>query len=265
MTRDAQFGPIVRMHALRVTPDQCTSLRDSVAAEIPLTIVANDVELATLLASPSDLKELTYGYLFTSGFIASADEATGFTCDNERWTAHVTIARSPDPSLTSKRLYTSGCGKCAMYTTVNELSLRVKLENLMCLGKQEVFDIAARLRDGTAAFVLTGSVHSAFLINTDDKREIVMDDVARHNAVDKVVGRALLEGFDFSRSILARSGRTSSEIVYKTRRCGIPITVARGAPTHQAVHLAKEMGITVIGFARPGSFNVYSCEERIVP
>jgi FdhD protein len=110
MAHDAQLCPIVRMHALRVTPDQCTSLRDSVAAEIPLTIVANDVELATLLASPSDLKELTYGYLFTSGFIASADEATGFTCDNERWTAHVTIARSPDPSLTSFRYRGAAAG-----------------------------------------------------------------------------------------------------------------------------------------------------------
>jgi FdhD protein len=151
-----------------------------------------------------------------------------------------------------------------MYTTINEISLKKPLESPMRVGKQRIFDIAERLQNGTPAFALTGSVHSAVLIHTSDKREIVMDDVARHNAVDKAVGRALLEGFDFSQSILARSGRTSSEIVYKTRRCGIPVTVARGAPTHQAVHLAKEMGITVIGFARPGSFNVYSCEERIV-
>jgi FdhD protein len=265
MNSDTGLDPVVQMDVVRITPDRRAPLRDAVAAEIPLTIVANDVEIATLLASPSDLKELTYGYLFTSGFIQSADEVTDFICDNERWSASVNITCPPDPSLMRKRLYTSGCGKCAMYTTINEISLKKPLESPMRVGKQWVFDIAERLQDGTSAFALTGSVHSAILIHTSDKREIVMDDVARHNAVDKAVGRALLEGFDFSQSILARTGRTSSEIVYKTRKCGIPITIARGAPTHQAVHLAKEMGITVIGFARAGSFNVYSCEERIVP
>jgi FdhD protein len=150
-----------------------------------------------------------------------------------------------------------------MYTTVNELSLRVSLENNLKLPKQAVFDIAKRLQDGTPAFVQTGSLHSALLMDIGAKREIVMNDVARHNAVDKAVGKALLEGFNFSQCILARTGRTSSEIVFKVRRCGIPITIARGAPTHQAVYVAKETGITVIGFARTGSFNIYSCEERI--
>ena len=102
MTHDDVFGPIVTMDALRVTPNSCTPLCDSVAAEIPLTIVANDVEIATLLASPSDLKELTYGYLFTSVFISSAEEATGFSCDTERWTAHIQLARSPDPGSYGK-------------------------------------------------------------------------------------------------------------------------------------------------------------------
>jgi FdhD protein len=263
MGYETEFGQIVHMDALRVTPEQCTVVRDAVAAEIPLTIVANDVELATLLASPSNIKELTYGYLYTSGFISSPEEATDFTCDVERWTAHVNLVHSPLPSITHKRLYTSGCGKCAMYTTVNELSLRVSLENNMKLPKQAVFDIAARLQEGTQAFVETGSVHSAILIDIGSRREVVMDDVARHNAVDKAVGKSLLEGFDFSHCILARTGRTSSEIVFKIRRCGVPITIARGAPTHQAVHVAKETGITVIGFARTGSFNIYSCEERI--
>lgn len=263
MANETEFGPIVQMNALRVTPEQCTAVHDAVAAEVPLTIVANDVELATLLASPSNIKELTYGYLYTSGFISSAGDAADFTCDVERWTAHINLAQSPLPSITHKRLYTSGCGKCAMYTTVNELSLRVSLKNSMKLPKRAVFDIAARLQDGTQAFVQTGSVHSAILVDMGSKREIVMDDVARHNAVDKAVGKALLEEFDFSHCILARTGRTSSEIVFKVRRCGMPITIARGAPTHQAVHVAKETGITVVGFARTGSFTIYSCEERI--
>lgn len=265
MTQNSEFGPVIEMDAVRVTPQGVTPLRDAVAAEIPLTIVANGVELSTLLASPSYLKELTYGYLYTSGFITKADDVTAFFCDAERWTANVEMAQTPDSEAIRKRLYTSGCGKCAMYTTMSEISLRRPLENATRIRRQQVFDMALRVQEGTPAFHRTGSVHSAFLIERETGREIVMDDIARHNAMDKVVGKAVIEGFDFPGCICVRTGRTSAEIVYKTKRCGIPITIARGAPTHQAVHLAREMGITVIGFARKGSFNIYSGGERVVP
>jgi len=263
MMHDRALGAAVEMDALKVTPEGATPFRDAVASEIPLTILANDVELATLLASPADIRELTYGYLYTSGFIKSPGDATGFSCDTQRWTASVTLAQTPDPALMRKRLYTSGCGKCAMYTTIGEVALRQPLRNSLCIDKQRVFDIAARLHGGTPLFAQTGAVHCAILVEQETGREIAVDDVARHNAVDKAVGRALFEGFDFARCILARTGRTSSEIVYKTRCCGISITIARGAPTHGAVHLAVEMGITLIGFAREQSFNVYSCPERV--
>ncbi|MDD5675980.1 MAG: formate dehydrogenase accessory sulfurtransferase FdhD, partial [Chitinivibrionales bacterium] len=159
--------------------------------------------------------------------------------------------------------YTSGCGKCAMYTTIGELFLKKKIENSTTLPRQKVFDLAEQLQKGTSIFSKTGSVHSAILIDLTTERQIARDDVARHNAVDKVVGRALVENLDFARCLLTRTGRTSAEIVYKIRKCGIPITIARGAPTHQAVHLAREMGITLIGFARERSFNIYAGAERI--
>jgi FdhD protein len=204
------------------------------------------------------------GYLFTSGFISAADEMTGYACDHERWVASVELARMPDPELMRKRLYTSGCGKCAMYTTVGELSMRQKLESSLKVDKKQILSLAQQVAGRSELFRLTGAVHSALLADPANGREIIMDDVARHNAVDKVVGKALAEAIDFSQCILARTGRTSSEIVYKVRRCGIQITIARGAPTHQAVHLAREMGITLIGFARDRSFNIYSCPERVV-
>jgi FdhD protein len=91
-----------------------------------------------------------------------------------------------------------------------------------------------------------------------------MDDVGRHNAVDKVVGRALLEGMDLSRCALLCSGRTSSDMLHKAKRAGIPVSVSRGAPTHQAVLQARSMGVTVVGFARGTSMTVYSHPERIV-
>ena len=257
------FGPVTEMNIVCVTQDNFFRFQDTIATEIPLTIAANDVELATLLASPSDLRELTLGYLYTSGYISTPEELEEYVCDRQRWTVNVHLSRMPDPSLMQKRLYTSGCGRCAMYTTVNEISLRKQLENSISVAKATIFEIASQLRKGTSMFIQTGSMHCSLLIEMDTGREILIDDVARHNSLDKVIGRAMTEKINFSRCILARTGRTSSEIIYKIRRCGIPITIALGAPTHQAVHLAREMGITVIGFAREDSFNLYSSDERV--
>lgn len=263
MNNRTDFGPVTEMDIIRITRENTFQTRDFIATEIPLTIVANDIELATLLVSPSDLKMLTLGYLFTSGYINSVEEFKEYTCDKKRWTVNVQISRTPDPSLMQKRLYTSSCGRCAMYTTLNEITLRKKIENPISISKDSIFDMAARLRKGTTLFGQTGSMHCSLLIELNTGRKIIIDDVARHNSVDKVIGKALSERFTFSQCILGRTGRTSSEIIYKIRRCGIPVTIALGAPTHQAVHLARDMGITIVGFARDNCFNIYSCAERV--
>jgi FdhD protein len=264
MSLNEDFGPCLDMDIVRVSGDGMTGALDQIAAEIPLTIEANGVEIATLLASPSHLEELVRGYLFTSGFINAAGEMKNFSCDRSRWLASVEVAQTPDPALLQKRLYTSGSGKCAMYTTVTELSMRRKLQNSLTVTRGQVVRLARLLKEGTPLFQKTGAVHTAILCDTVADRLITMDDVARHNAVDKVIGSALAEGVDLSRCICARTGRTSSEIMYKTRRSGIAVTLARGAPTHQAMYLAREMGITLIGFARENSFTIYSCAERIL-
>ncbi len=260
------LGLAVELEAVRMTADGGTAAtHEKVSAEIPLTITAGGAELATLLASPAGLRELTYGYLFTSGFIASVEEVKSFYCDETRWQAEVSLSHSPDTELLRKRLYTAGCGKCAMYTSVVEIMMRKPLESSLIVSRRRIFEWAARIKDGTPLFAQTGSVHTAILFEPETGREIVMDDVARHNAVDKAIGMALLTGLDMRRSVLARTGRTSSEIIYKARKAGIPVTIARGAPTHQAVLLARELGITLAGFAREESCTVYSFPERIVP
>ncbi len=90
-----------------------------------------------------------------------------------------------------------------------------------------------------------------------------MEDIGRHNAVDKVIGAGLMTSCDFSNTVVVCSGRTSSEILHKARRCGMPIILSRGAPTHQTILLALEMNMTVIGFARGNGFTVYSHAERV--
>jgi FdhD protein len=234
-----------------------------VATEVPLTIMANGIEIATLLASPANIRELTYGYLFTSGFINGANDVLNYHCDTQRWVAEATITKNPDPEMMRKRLYTSGCGKCAMYASVQEISLRRPVDSPLRISSALISDAASWINESSSVFKETGGVHAAGLIDKSMSVMLSADDVARHNAVDKVIGAALLEGRDINSLILVRTGRTSSEIVFKARRAGIAITISRGAPTHQAVLLAKEMGITLIGFARKGEFTAYSHKERI--
>jgi FdhD protein len=108
----------------------------------------------------------------------------------------------------------------------------------------------------------TGGVHSAALANGEAIR-IFMADIGRHNAIDKVIGKALLSGLNLADLVMLTSGRISSEIVLKVAHCGTPILVSRSAPTDRAVEMAKQVNLTVIGFARGSRMNIYSGEERI--
>jgi FdhD protein len=111
----------------------------------------------------------------------------------------------------------------------------------------------------------TRGVHSAALAPGGRLPASAIDDVGRHNAVDKAIGRALADGTDMASCVLASTGRVSSEILFKARRAGIPVVASFGAPTHQAVLLAREMGVTLVGFARGRRLTAFSHPERIVP
>ncbi len=94
--------------------------------------------------------------------------------------------------------------------------------------------------------------------------DMLIDDIGRHNAVDKIIGYGLVHGLDFSRSILLSTGRTSSEILHKAKRAAIPIVLSRGAPTHQTILLSRDMGVTVAGYGRSGSIIIYSNPDRVL-
>jgi FdhD protein len=110
----------------------------------------------------------------------------------------------------------------------------------------------------------THGVHTVAISINGDIPEIYFDDIGRHNAVDKSLGHCLLQGTDLSRAILLGTGRISSEILQKVKRAGIPLLLSRGAPTHQTVLQARDMGVTVVGFARAGNFTVYTHAERVI-
>lgn len=200
----SDFGPVIDMPVVRVTAGRTLSTEQPVATEVPFTIVANDVELATMLASPWHLKELAVGFLFTSGFIKSAAEVRECVIDPRRWVAYVTMDDTPDASITQRRMYTSGCGKGVMYASVSEMSARRPVESNMGLDAAQVVGIARWLATGSPQYRATGGLHTAALSNAGAEPERAIDDIGRHNAVDKVIGRGVMDAVDFSRRVLDR-------------------------------------------------------------
>lgn len=262
-TGDEAFGPSIAVDVFRVKDGVAEARVQQVATEVPFTIIANETELATMLCSPSDLEALTRGFLFVSGFIRSGDELLGCVLDTTRWVAHAELVRPPDPELIQRRVYTSGCGKGVMYGSLVELSSRRPPPSDLCVTVSDVAACAAWLQQASALYRSTGGVHTAALCEPGVEPQVTMDDIGRHNAVDKVIGWALQHACEFARRILITSGRVSSEILHKAARAGIPIIIARGAPTHQAVLRAAEAGIAIIGFARGRNFTVYAGASRI--
>jgi len=263
--RMSNLGTSHDFKVVRIRNDRVTHDTACIATEVPFTIVANELEIATLMCTPSDLKELTVGFLFTSGFIAGAHEIRRFVLDEQMWRADVEIERPPDPDILAKRLYTSGCGKGVMYASMVEVSSRHPLEEGFTISALRIPELMRWLLTSSDLHKNTGGVHTAALSVGGVTPTVFFDDVGRHNAIDKVIGRGLLDQADFSKSIIVSTGRTSSEILYKTKRSGVPVILSRGAPTHQTILLAQEMNLTVVGFARGGGFTIYTAPDRIVP
>ncbi|MDD4997271.1 MAG: formate dehydrogenase accessory sulfurtransferase FdhD [Syntrophales bacterium] len=233
-----------------------------ITEEVPLTIEVNGKELATLLSSPRDLKDLVAGFLFTSGLIEGIDPVK-MTIDEERWKASAVIPEGGLPEgVVFRRIYTSGCGRGVIFHNPFDLMQRTEIPFNFSVPAQRVSEVMKTFLKGSPEYRETGGVHSGALANGGEIL-IFKEDIGRHNTLDKVIGEALSRKVDFSDKIMLTTGRISSEIMSKILRCRVPVLVARGAPTNQAVKLAKEINLTLVGFARGMKMTVFSGEERI--
>lgn len=235
---------------------------DWITEEVPFTIEVNGREMATLLCSPQDLKSLTLGFLYTSGFIEEASVIKSLVVDQERWKAHVEASVNFPPEVLFKRIYTSGCGKGVIFHNPMDLMQRIRIPDGFTIEEGEVSGLMRKFLTSSGEYRQTGGVHSCALVSKGEM--IVKDDLGRHNALDKVIGEGLSKGIDFSGQVLMTSGRISSEIVSKVLRCRAPVLASAGAPTNQAVKMAREANLTLLGFVRGKRMNVYSGEKRII-
>lgn len=254
--------------------------RDQVAAEEPLQLSLDGTPLSIVMRTPGNDLELALGLLRAERVIRSLDDVAHVRMSAEAHESERGIALDADlvesnqvdihlRSATGRRpqrsfLSTSACGVCGA-TTVESLAL-----DFPTLAPGPVVDaailpgFAERLREQQRIFETTGGLHAAGLFDDKGELEMLREDIGRHNAVDKVVGRAVLDGrLPLASSILAVSGRAGYEVVQKAVAAGIPILAAVGAPSSLAVATAERFGQTLVGFLRDDRFNVYTSPERI--
>ncbi|MGR8007221.1 formate dehydrogenase accessory sulfurtransferase FdhD [Streptomyces hypolithicus] len=268
-----------RRRVIRVRDGSVSARADTLVAEEPLEIRLNGRPLAITMRTPGDDFALAAGFLVSEGVLGSADDVrsivycAGATEDgsNTYNVVDVTLAPGvPVPDITLERnVYTtSSCGLCgkasldavrttARFPIADTPPLRLPPELLAVLPD--------RLRQAQRVFEATGGLHAAALFSEQGELLDVREDVGRHNAVDKLVGRALRGGaLPLSRAVLLVSGRASFELAQKAVMAGIPFLAAVSAPSSLAVDLAAETGLTLVGFLRGPSMNVYAGAERVV-
>jgi FdhD protein len=234
---------------------------EKVVREVPVAVHLNGVEYAVLMATPTDLEMLAVGFLLGEGAITGATVIESVKVDRRNWIVSVELGGEFD--ATRKRgLVTSGCAAVALYKGAFELVGVERVRSRMKIAAVEVQGLINRMIKRCDAYRESGGIHSAAIA---DRKSILLfgEDVGRHNAVDKVIGRAYLDGMNTGDKVLLCTGRISSEILTKAARAGIPLVASRTSPTDLSARLADKLGITLVGFVRGGNVSVYSGMQRV--
>ncbi len=253
-----------KVEILRVTDQGQATVEDIVVGEFPMTLMLNDQELVTLLCTPSDLKYLAAGFLFSEGFIESKDDIRQVTASEGTGVVRVEIEAPEgiDRETLFSRIITSGCGRGASFYSATDLSGE-KVQSLASIPVANILALTKEFQHRSETYRATGGVHSAALC---DERSILVfsEDIGRHNAMDKVFGECLMKDIPTEDRVVVTSGRISSEILLKVSRRKVPILLSKSAPTSLGVKLANDLGITLVGFVRGKRANVYTNAWRVV-
>ncbi len=249
---------------IKITGSSVEGVIDEVASELPVRLVLNNEPLVTLLCTPSELRELAVGFLLSEGLLRDRSSLKKLEIDEQEAVVRIVLAGLPPDfaRMFEKRTISSGCGKGITYTSsLGKVDRKIDVTDRV-MGLNDIRKLLNTFRNISSLYLETGGVHSAALC---DNKEILMfsEDIGRHNAVDKLIGKAFLRSIPIENKVLITSGRVTSEIMTKAGRNRFPILISRAAPTCMAVNYAEDMGITLIGFARADRMNIYTWPNRI--
>jgi FdhD protein len=266
-----------RRSVLRVTGDQAVRRPDTLVVEEPLEIRVGGKPLSVTMRTPGDDFDLVTGFLTTEGVTTAADDirairyCAGATVDGENTYNVVDVdlaagVAAPDASLERNFYTTSSCGVCGK-ASIDAIRTQTQwpVSGDDCRVSPAVLSsLPDSLREAQRVFARPGGLHAAALFTVAGELRVLREDVGRHNAVDKVVGwAARAELLPLRGHVLMVSGRVSFELTQKALMAGIPVLAAVSAPSSLAIDLAADVGMTVVGFLRGDTMNVYSAPERI--
>jgi FdhD protein len=249
---------------LKVNGNEIEGAVDEVAAELPVRLVLNNEPLVTLLCTPTELEELAVGFLLSEGLLYDRSSLRKLAVLDAGPSIEIEISGLPKgwEKQFEKRTISSGCGKGITFTNYDREKDRKIDTSGPVLSVGAIRDQLTKFRNISALYLETGGVHSAAL--SDGKNILFFsEDIGRHNAVDKLIGKAFLRDIPIENKILITSGRVTSEIVTKAGRNRFPILISRAAPSCMAISYAEDMGVTLVGFARGDRMNIYTWPNRI--
>ncbi len=259
--------------------DEQQQREDFLTVEEPFEVRINHRSLAVIMRTPGHDRELAMGFLFTEGVVTHPDEIA--TIEDEldsdglplanvvnvvlRNQNHQEAIQSQPVAFERHFAVSASCGLCGKNSIDDLMTSTPPLEpDTLRFSVATLYELASRLRSKQAVFRHTGGLHASGLFTHNGELLLSREDVGRHNAVDKIIGHGLLNGmYPYRERILMVSGRTSFEIIQKALLVRIPCIVAISAPSSLAVELADKSGITLVGFLRDSSMNVYTHPERI--
>ena len=244
----------------QVKSGRLDEVKGEVVREQPLTVYVNGERFLTLLCSPFMLEPLVLGYLWMEKVIAGLDDVAGLQISEVDGRAEVTL-RQP-VTLPTERILTSGCGGGITFRIDPRLFPRITSDARV--SPAELGDRMHDLLREAVHYHASRGIHGAALADRD-RVLLVAEDVGRHNAVDKLMGLALQRGIATTDRILLSTGRVSSEMLLKAARMSVPIVASRTSPTEMAVALAEQLGVTIVGYLRGDSLNLYAGQALELP
>ncbi|MGK2908052.1 MAG: formate dehydrogenase accessory sulfurtransferase FdhD [Desulfuromonadales bacterium] len=244
---------------VRVVQGQCEQAERGVVAEYPLHLRVNGRDLATLVCSPHQLNFLLAGFFRLQGFISNLDDILSMGVCDDYGLAELRI-RTQLPERLQTTL-TSGCGTGIAYNLPQSL-LDVSLQRLRSYRSEALFSLMKKLQGLTEQYHSHGGIHSA-AIGDSHGLLLYAEDIGRHNTLDRLAGEALFKGVELQDKMLVTSGRVSTEMVAKAARLGIGLIASRTSPTDKAIELCEQAGITLIGYLRGSSMEIYSHPQQL--
>ncbi len=244
--------------AIHLHKNQQTRIIRQLVEEYPLRLRVNGRDLATLVCSPHQLHHLLAGFCFQQGFIATLEDLFCLGICQEKALAELRLRHSPRLEVPT---LTTGCSGGVSYLSASDSFVR---RRSVQYRRATVFSLMSQLSTRAERYRSHGGIHSA-AVGDEDGLLLFAEDIGRHNTLDRLTGEALFENIDLKDTLLMSSGRVSSEMVIKAVRLGIGLIASRTSPTEQAVQLCEKAGITLIGYLRGRSCEIYSHPQQLDP